>query len=94
MPEVAAELEVGTSLLYRWIGKGALPQTGERHFKKGGRVHGDQTAAGRRAMIQILAQKTGGSVRQVCTVLGAAQAASITLPLPPHGKSPTPTSAS
>src|SRR5436190_18429555 len=49
------------------------PQTGERHLKKGCRHPRDQTPAGSRAMITTIAQKTGGSIRKVCAVLGEAR---------------------
>jgi len=41
VPEVAAELEVGTSLLYRWIGKGAQPgHLGSGGLRAGGEPPG------------------------------------------------------
>src|SRR4051812_19476141 len=45
------------------------PQTGERHFKKGGRYPRDQSPGQRRAMITLIAQNTGASIRDVCQVL-------------------------
>src|SRR5688500_12267684 len=49
------------------------PQTGKRHFKKGCRHPRHQTPGGRRAMIQLLAKQTGGSIRKVCEALGEAR---------------------
>ena len=75
--EVAEDLEIGTNVLYRWVRQVAArkcqPQTGERHFKKGCRHPRHQTPVVCRAMIQAVAQKTGGSIRKVCVVLGEAR---------------------
>ena len=71
MADVARDLGISEGVLYGWVRRlrREIP-TSKRHFKKVGCDPRDQTPTGRRAMITMIAEQTGGSIRQVCAVLG------------------------